>query len=328
MNAPGAGARSRARQAAGGSCLACGSGNVTPWAQARDVEYRSVAETYTYLRCGECAALSIDPVPMSRLREIYPANYYSFTTRGANGAGRAKVVYRVKNWLDRRWFRSMTRSIPGASLAALDVGGGTGEQLDALKAADARVSRTVIVDLDEQADSAARARGHEYVRARIEDAQLRGPFDVILLLNLIEHVADPLSVLQKVRSLLSPRGVVLVKTPNYDSLDARVFRDRNWGGYHCPRHWVIFTPASFERLIQKAGLRVQQWQYTQGAPFWTVSVIAWLADRSLLRVTRDRPIWTHPLYAPAAAAFAAFDFTRGVASRLSQMTFTLTADSP
>ena len=147
---------------------------------------------------------------MSRLREIYPANYYSFTTRGANGAGRAKVVYRVKNWLDRRWFRSMTRSIPGASLAALDVGGGTGEQLDALKAADARVSRTVIVDLDEQADSAARARGHEYVRARIEDAQLRGPFDVILLLNLIEHVADPLSVLQKVRSLLSPRGVVLV----------------------------------------------------------------------------------------------------------------------
>jgi SAM-dependent methyltransferase len=238
---------------------------------------------------------------------------------------RPSIVYRVKDWLDRRWFRGITRDIPGASLAVLDVGGGTGQQLATLKAADARVSRTVIVDLDDKAEAVARAAGHEYVRARIEDASLRGPFDVILLLNLIEHVEDPLAVLTKVRALLSPRGVVLIKTPNYDSLDAHLFRHRNWGGYHCPRHWVIFTQPSFQRLVESSGLRVKRWQYTQGAPFWTVSVLAWLADRGVIRVTRGRPAWTHPLYAPVAAAFAEFDFTRGFASRLSQMTFALTS---
>lgn len=300
-------------------CLACASSDVSHWARARDVEYHSVPDTFTYFRCNACDALSIDPVPASRLGEIYPANYYSFATQ------RPGIVYRVKDWLDRRWFRGIIRDIPGASLSALDVGGGTGQQLATLKAADARVSRTVIVDLDDKAEAVARASGHEYVRARIEDASLRGPFDVILLLNLIEHVQDPLAVLTKVRALLSPRGVVLIKTPNYDSLDARLFRHRNWGGYHCPRHWVIFSQPSFKRLVENSGLRVQRWQYTQGAPFWTVSVLAWLADRALIRVTRDRPAWTHPLYAPVAAAFAEFDFTRGFASRLSQMTFALTS---
>jgi len=42
-----------------------------------------------------------------------------------------------------------------------------------------------------------------------------------------------------------------------------------------------------------------------------------------VRITRDRPAWTHPLYAPLAAAFAAIDFARGSAAPLSQMTFAL-----
>src|SRR6185503_4606658 len=156
------------------------------------------------------------------------------------------------------------------------IGGGNGQQLSSLRAADVRIRRSVVVDLDEKAEQAARALGHEYVRARVEDARVDGTFDVILLLNLIEHVANPAAVLRKAGSLLSPTGVLVIKTPNHRSLDARLFRRRNWGGYHCPRHWVLFTRESFERLAASAGLRVVRTSYTQGAPFWAVSVLAWL----------------------------------------------------
>ena len=298
-------------------CLACSSSDVVHWADARDVEYKSVPERYAYYRCRACGALSIDPVPADRLSQIYPASYYSF-----HPAGRG-VVDRVKDWLDRRWFRRIAGSVPGRSLASLDIGGGNGHQSSSLRAADPRIHRTVIVDLDEHAATAARARGHEYVRGRIEDAVIAGQFDLILLLNLIEHVRDPLAVLRKARSLLLPGGRLVIKTPNHRSLDARLFRARNWGGYHCPRHWVIFTRESFERIAARAGLRVVTSSYTQGAPFWTISVLAWLEQRGTVSITTERPAWTHPLYPPLAAAFAAFDFARGAVAPLSQMTFSL-----
>jgi len=299
------------------TCLACGSTEAEQWAEARDVEYKSVPERFAYYHGRARDALSIDPVPADRLSQIYPSSYYSFhpTPRG--------TVYRVKDWLDRRWFRRIAAGIPGTTLAALDIGGGNGQQSSTLRAADPRIQRTVIVDFDEQAESAARALGHEYVRGRIEESAVVGNFDLILLLNLIEHVHDPLAVLCKARSLLTPDGRLVIKTPNYHSLDARLFRRRNWGGYHCPRHWVLFSRDSFQRLAERAGLRIVASSYTQGAPFWAISVLAWLEERGAVTITTARPVWTHPLYAPLAGAFAALDVARGAVAPLSQMTFSL-----
>ena len=298
-------------------CLACASGRVEQWAVTTDVEYKTNSDPFTYYRCQNCAALSIHPVPSNRLGEIYPANYYSF------GEVRHGLIQSVKNWIDRRWFARATKDLSGDALAALDIGGGAGHQLDALKAADARFRRTVVVDLDERAQALAEARGHEYVRGRIEDVPLSGRFDLVLLLNLIEHVENPFAVLTRVCDLLTPGGIALVKTPNYRSLDADIFRHRDWGGYHSPRHFVIFTRSSFAGLADRAGLDVKHSAYTQGAPFWAVSVLAWLDKRGMVVVTRERPSTTHLLFGPLAAGFATFDFVRGIGAPLSQMTFTL-----
>jgi SAM-dependent methyltransferase len=157
----------------------------------------------------------------------------------------------------------------------------------------------------------------------MEDVSIEGRFDLVLLLNLIEHVEDPLTLLARVGTLLTPGGIVLVKTPNYRSLDADIFRHRDWGGYHSPRHFVIFTEASFRTLVTRAGLDVVRWTYTQGAPFWAVSVLAWLDRHGFVTITSDRPSTQHPLFGPLAAGFATFDFVRGLVAPLSQMTFSL-----
>ena len=111
------------------------------------------------------------------------------------------------------------------------------------------------------------------------------------------------------KNLLAPGGKILAKTPNHDSLDARLFRDSSWGGYHCPRHWVIFTPESFAAAIERAGLKVDKIAFTQGAPFWAVSALEWLGRKGLVRVNRARPMCRHPLFGPLLAGFAALDMT-------------------
>jgi 2-polyprenyl-3-methyl-5-hydroxy-6-metoxy-1,4-benzoquinol methylase len=297
------------------ACLACGARDAALWAQAIDGEYRATADVFRYLRCAACGVLFIDPVPRERLAEIYPANYYSFADP------KDSFVQRVKRKLDGRRFGRLLRGIPGGALSVLDVGGGAGWELGWLRALDPRIRFTQVVDLDPSAEKTARENGHEYFCGRIETFTTEKKFDLILLLNLIEHVDDPGAVLLKMRELLAPAGLLLVKTPNTDSLDARIFRHKNWAGYHCPRHWVLFDRKNLCALAEKSGLRVREFSYTQGAPFWAASVIYRLFPRG---VTRERPVVFHPLFGLMCAGFAAFDILRSPFSRPSQMFLTLT----
>ena len=294
-------------------CLSCGSEELEFWSEARDIEYFSTEERFTYQRCLFCDALSISPVPEHKLAQIYPPNYNSFVSREPS------LVERIKEALDRRLFRRLLRPMTKESLTALDVGGGTGWLLTQARRVEPRLSYTLIVDIDTGAEAHALAAGHDYFCGRIEDFKSEQSFDLILMLNLIEHVRNPVAVLSAVRNLLAPEGRLLIKTPNYDSIDARLFRHRNWGGYHCPRHWVLFTPESFSRAAEQAGLRLLDLQLTQGAPFWSWSVLHWLADKGLARVDRNRPMPDHPLLPLLLAGFAAFDFARRPFSKTSQM---------
>jgi 2-polyprenyl-3-methyl-5-hydroxy-6-metoxy-1,4-benzoquinol methylase len=300
-------------------CPVCGSDAHDLWATARDVEYCTSEASYNYRQCQACKVLFIDPVPIDSLQQIYPPNYYSY----ASPTGSA--VHRVKNWLDRRFFSRILRGVSGANLSVLDVGGGAGWELSSVRDCDARITSTCIVDMDPAAAAVARQNGHEYYCGRVEDFTTDMRYDVVMMLNVIEHVNDPAEVLRKIFGLIRPGGIAVLKTPNYDALDARIFRHKSWAGLHCPRHWVLFTRESFASVAQRAGFTVREASYTQGAPFWSASVLALLSAKGVVRVSADRPAIYHPLFKPIAAAFAGLDFARRPFAKTSQMFFVLQA---
>lgn len=294
-------------------CPVCNAADTTLWSKAGDYEYFSVPDEFTYYHCASCATIFIDPIPTDLLKKIYPSNYYSFVNKGKN------IVVKLKEWLDKRFFKKILRQLPGSSLNVLDVGGGTGWMLDVLKKTDPRISFTQSVDIDTDARTEAESRGHAYFEGTIEAFETDRRFDLILMLNLVEHVASPLAVLQKAGSLLNPGGMIVIKTPNNDSWDARLYRNAYWGGLHCPRHWVIFSEKSFRLLLRSTDLRVRQLSYTQGAPFWSFSIIAALHRRRWVQVSEKKPIIFHWLFAPLSAFFALFDFLRRPFAKTSQL---------
>ena len=294
-------------------CPVCHSTHIALWSTARDYEYFSLPEEFSYYGCADCDTIFIHPVPVSKLAVIYPANYYSFVNKGRN------VVVRLKEWLDRLFFKKILRRLPGDQLSVLDVGGGTGWMLNLLRSADRRIQFTQSVDIDAAARTEAEANGHAYFEGTIEQFQTSRKFDLILMLNLIEHVENPLAVLQKAESLLADNGVIVIKTPNTRSWDARLYKKSYWGGLHCPRHWVIFSEKSFRLLLQSTGLQVKKLAYTQGAPFWAFSIIAALYRKKMVKISASRPIIFHWLFAPLSAFFALFDFLRRPFTRTSQM---------
>ena len=290
----------------------------TRWhADVTDIEYFTPDLNYAFHECPDCGILFVSPMLWDRLDQIYPTTYYSYAPSSQG------IVQRVKQALDQRVFRKLLNQIPGQELSVLDVGGGSGWLLDQLKACSPRVSFTQCVDLDEAAQAEAVSRGHAYHLGRIEEFQSDRKFDLILALNLIEHVPDPAAVLRQFAGLVSDHGRVLIKTPNYDALDARLFRHHSWAGYHAPRHFVLFNRDSFGRLAEQSGLSVISSAYTQGAPFWSVSVLDMLRRHGLVNLSADRPAIYHPLIPLLQAAFAAIDFARAPFAPLSQMFFTL-----
>lgn len=299
-------------------CPVCKKNNITAWSVAKDYEYFSTDENYTYYDCADCKTIFIRPVPVDQLKNIYPVNYYSFSNKSKN------IVVRIKEWLDKLFFKKILKKLEAKEVSVLDIGGGTGWMLDVLKKTDSRISFTQIVDIDEKAKNIAETNGHSYYEGTIESFSTNKQFHLILMLNLVEHVADPLAVLQKAESLLAPGGVIVIKTPNSDSWDARLYKKSYWGGLHCPRHWVIFSEKSFRVLLQSTGLKINKHKYTQGAPFWAFSVIASLHRKKIVRISASRPIIFHWLFAPISAIFAVFDFIRRPFAKTSQMFITLT----
>ncbi len=270
-------------------------------------------EEFNYYSCSGCGTLFIHPVPADQLNKIYPSNYYSFVNKPKN------IIVHLKEWLDKRFFKKLLKQIPGPAIHVLDVGGGTGWMLDILKKTDKRIHETQVVDIDEKAKTIAEEKGHAYFKGTIESFNTGKLFHCILMLNLVEHVANPLAVLQKAESLLAPGGMIVIKTPNTDSWDARLYKKTYWGGLHCPRHWVIFSEKSFRILLEKTSLKMNKLVYTQGAPFWAFSIIASLYRKRMVRISAQRPIIFHWLFAPVSALFALFDFARKPFAKTSQM---------
>lgn len=304
------------------SCPVCGSSDCDRYGTYRDEEYFTSRSAFDYWRCRACDSLFLHPLPVDRLAEIYPPNYYSY------GGATASLVGRIKDWLDARRFRTCLRRIPGESLSVLDVGGGSGLALDLIRRIDARVTHSEVVDLDPRAGDEARARGHAYSCVRIEEYQSARRFDLILLLNLIEHVESPRRVLGRLAARLSAQGLMLVKTPNHVSLDARLFAGSFWAGLHVPRHWTLFTKKSLEALLAGTGLSIEAFSYTQGGAFWAASILAAWHRRGWVRISASRPAVRHPLFPILAGITAAFDFLRLPFAPTSQMFITLRREKP
>lgn len=268
-------------------CPLCGGGGDGPAASGEDFEYATSGQTFTFVRCAACDLLFLNPRPHAdALPAIYPVDYYSFT---GEDEPRGVVGFFRTRW-ERRKVRDYTRWLAPGPRRVLDVGCGTGRLLSLLRDVGEPSWEYRGIELDERAVETARARGFNAERARVEDYRPDGPFDLILLQQVIEHVADPAALLRTLGSWLAPGGVVVLETPNLGGWDYRLFRERLWGGYHFPRHWVLFSRASLRRLAEAAGLDVVEQCSLMSLSFWSWSVHHWMLSRgwprALVRLAR------------------------------------------
>jgi SAM-dependent methyltransferase len=73
--------------------------------------------------------------------------------------------------------------------------------------------------------------------------------------HVIEHVDSPRSFIAAAAEKLKPGGLLVIETPNIDSLPFKILKSR-WRQF-IPEHYYFFTPKTISRLLSDQGLRVQ-----------------------------------------------------------------------
>lgn len=299
------------------ACPLCASTDARHMATVKDLEYFTSLEDYDYFDCNACGCVFLKDPPSDRLAEIYPDNYYAVSGPDEATGFLSKALEKIKTRFDRRLFSGVLKKLPCETIDCLDVGGGAGWIMNLVRRCDRRVRTTTIVDINENSRATAEANGHVYINEPVEALSARDEFDFVLLLNLIEHVAAPDEVLTSLHAGMRKNGLLLIKTPNTDSLDRRLFEKRYWGGYHAPRHFVLFNKENFSKMAAASGFAIEEFSYTQGAPQWAASVLGTWSKAP--DGSKRAPIYTSKLFPVLMLFFATFDFLRLPFSKTDQM---------
>ena len=155
----------------------------------------------------------------------------------------------------------------------LDIGCGAGAL-----GADLKQKRDVHVSgIELNPDAAARARQRldavfNLPIEQIDDDQLGGPFDCIVIADVLEHLRDPGAVLRKCREWLSDDGSIVVSVPNsrHHSVISGLI-DGNWtyekAGLLDEDHVRCFTRREIEKLLYRAGFAIEEMSAVPGSGY-------------------------------------------------------------
>lgn len=202
------------------------------------------------LVCGDCRMGHIE-------RTAETADYWD---RREGARELEEVHWEARKKLFRRALERIEAGRPPGRV--VDLGGGVGYFAEA---AVARGWDAYSMDTSPLAQGAAAVRlGAERSLSAADAPRFSGSCDLVTIWCVIAHVVDPLSLLTGAVGLLKPGGTLLVTTPNF-LFQAPYARALNRAGrpldFVAHDHWLHFTPAALDRLLNRAGLEDRSYTY-------------------------------------------------------------------
>jgi SAM-dependent methyltransferase len=221
---------------------------------------------------NECAILRCEACGLGRAeaRGFDPAKYYTrdyFSGGHADGYANYLAAERVLRREFAGTVEFIRRHSGGGRL--LELGCAYGFFLQEAR----RYFDVAGIELAEDAAAHCRRNGLRVLTGLADDLHLRelGAMDVIVLLDVIEHLPEPHETLALCARHLRAGGIVVLTTGDFGSPLARIAR-ASWRLMTPPQHLWFFTEPSIERLAARLDMRLEAldhpWKIVPAALIW------------------------------------------------------------
>lgn len=195
-------------------------------------------EGFDVHRCRSCGSVFVDPLPPAEAGLDYDGYYHE-----------GNLI--VPEFVDRRLAEMVAELEPFALTSRwIDIGCGAGSLLRAVARAGWRVQGTEIAP---QPVQMLRAEGYDVLLGDAAELELElGAYDVVSLIEVIEHVPDPRALMRRAAALLRPGGVLFMTTPHASGISGRVL-GLQWSAVSPPEHLQLFSRRGMSVALAASG---------------------------------------------------------------------------
>ena len=256
-------------------CICCQSEGTYIYTPMKDRLFEAAGE-WSMKKCNnkDCGLLWLDPCPIEE--DLYKA-YQTYYTHADTPSSKVSLLsqwihgYRASKYGYKKNQSSMSSQLIGNLLGLsgffresmdypfvyfsnkskgklLELGCGSGSTLKLFSDWGWQAQG---LDFDAQAVSNAQAKGLTVSHGDIFSQHFPdNSFDAIFSSHVVEHVPDPLALLEESFRILKPNGIFVAVMPNSASKLHQMFKS-NWRELDPPRHLHIFNPQSLKAMIAK-----------------------------------------------------------------------------
>ena len=236
------------------ACPLCGGRDTDVVLQARDLLFAQPG-SYPLVRCAACGMEYVSPRPTgSALARHYPSDYFGYSLHEDAPRFMQPFLRAFARGISLRRLHYLEdvagRIRPEQQI--LDVGCGVNRLLECV----AQERGCVGTGLDFKPEIVA------YVRERLQMPIIEGSlgqveiadasYDIVLMMEYLEHELDPRGVLREARRITKPGGYLALELPHIATWAGRTF-GRFWWNLDIPRHLMFFTPETLGRMLAECG---------------------------------------------------------------------------
>lgn len=214
------------------------------------LEFMYKAKGYDICRCKNCNLAQISKNPSNEeLNKIYSKTFFS----------KGKFSNDMAFYLEaKRRMKLINAVSKNKKVSVLDYGCATGDFLHI----GSEVFDMYGTDFSKDAITEARVKYPHLSEKffQIDNKQLyREKFDIVVAWDVIEHSTDPLSTLNEMVVMLKPGGYIILSTPNFDTLSAKIFKEK-WAFMIPPEHICFFDKTTLLELFRGYNHSLIDWK--------------------------------------------------------------------
>jgi len=228
---------------------------------------------YKVIDCENCGFKHLNPIPSEEeIIDFYKKRYFNLVKKGGRAPEMTRLMRGGKEAeLELKWLKStlyndinhiLKENVPNGSHSLCDIGCGTGDFLKYMMSRDWKG-----IGIEPSYEGGQNCSKSEFTVYNLSLEKFmtvypehKDTFDVITLLNVLEHVPDPVDVLQNAKKLLKPHtGLICIRVPN-DFNELQIYTQKKLKKHPwwvaIPDHINYFNCESLQKLLISIGFDI------------------------------------------------------------------------